>query len=178
MKFQDFEVRGHKDWSDVGNMLVRGSRVARSLDQQCQCASLLRVTVVGENLVNGQRTRSRLWLVDLAGSVRVGKVEVEGERLTEAQYIIDSLSSLGDVISALALKESHIPYTMNSKLTHVLESSLGGDCKTLMFVQISPNSADLGETVFSLNFASRVRGVELGPARKQHQGPLQQQLVL
>ncbi|GJZ54923.1 F-box protein-like protein [Tanacetum coccineum] len=123
MKFQDFEVRGHKDWSDVGNMLVRGSRVARSLDQQCQCASLLRVTVVGENLVNGQRTRSRLWLVDLAGSVRVGKVEVEGERLTEAQYIIDSLSSLGDVISALALKESHIPYR-NSKLTHVLESSL------------------------------------------------------
>nr|GEW81182.1 P-loop containing nucleoside triphosphate hydrolases superfamily protein [Tanacetum cinerariifolium] len=47
------------------------------------------------NLVNGQRTRSRLWLVDLAGSVRVGKVEVEGERLTESEYINDSLSSLG-----------------------------------------------------------------------------------
>ncbi|GKB95715.1 kinesin-like protein KIN-14S [Tanacetum coccineum] len=59
-----------------------------------------RVNVVGEDLVNGKRTRSRLWLVDLVGSVRVGKVEVEGERLTEAQLINDSLSSLGDVISA------------------------------------------------------------------------------
>jgi len=43
----------------------------------------------------------------------------------------------------------------------------GGDCKTLMFVQISPSSADLGETLCSLNFASRVRGIESGPARKQ-----------
>ncbi|GJX35697.1 kinesin-like protein KIN-14S, partial [Tanacetum coccineum] len=160
------EVRVHKT-GDVWKLLESGSRArsvgstnANEFSSRSHC--LLRVTVVGENLVNGQRTRSRLWLVDLAGSVRVGKVEVEGERLTEAQYIIDSLSSLGDVISALALKESHIPYR-NSKLTHVLESSLGGDCKTLMFVQISPNSADLGETVFSLNFASRVRGVELGP---------------
>ena len=44
---------------------------------------------------------------------------------------------------------------------------LGGDSKTLMFVQISPNERDLGETICSLNFASRVRGVELGPAKKQ-----------
>ncbi|KAF2316879.1 hypothetical protein GH714_042220 [Hevea brasiliensis] len=55
----------------------------------------------------------------------------------------------------------------NSKLTHMLQSSLGGDCKTLMFVQISPSAADLGETLCSLNFASRVRGIETGPARKQ-----------
>ncbi|BBH06603.1 P-loop containing nucleoside triphosphate hydrolases superfamily protein [Prunus dulcis] len=55
----------------------------------------------------------------------------------------------------------------NSKLTHMLQSSLGGDCKTLMFVQISPSASDLGETVCSLNFASRVRGIESGPARKQ-----------
>ncbi|KAL5196088.1 Kinesin-like protein KIN-14S [Glycine soja] len=55
----------------------------------------------------------------------------------------------------------------NSKLTHILQSSLGGDCKTLMFVQVSPSSADLGETLCSLNFATRVRGIESGPARKQ-----------
>lgn len=48
-----------------------------------------------------------------------------------------------------------------------LTSNAGGDCKTLMFVQVSPNAADLGETLCSLNFASRVRGVEHGPARKQ-----------
>jgi len=46
-------------------------------------------------------------------------------------------------------------------------SNAGGDCKTLMFVQVSPSSADLGETLCSLNFATRVRGIESGPARKQ-----------
>ncbi|KAH1195911.1 Kinesin-like protein KIN-14S [Glycine max] len=119
-----------------------------------------------ENLINGQKTRSHLWLVDLAGSERVGKTEAEGERLKESQFINKSLSALGDVISALASKSAHIPYR-NSKLTHILQSSLGGDCKTLMFVQISPGAADLTETLCSLNFATRVRGIESGPARKQ-----------
>ncbi|CAH8299677.1 unnamed protein product [Eruca vesicaria subsp. sativa] len=141
-----------------------GSTAANEQSSRSHC--LLRVTVKGENLINGQRTRSHLWLVDLAGSERVGKVEVEGERLKESQFINKSLSALGDVISALASKTSHIPYR-NSKLTHMLQNSLGGDCKTLMFVQISPSSADQGETLCSLNFASRVRGIESGPARKQ-----------
>ena len=119
--------------------------------------SLLRVTVKGENLINGQKIRSHLWLVDLAGSERVGRIEVEGERLKESQFINKSLSALGDVIYALASKTAHIPYrylslslsharvhthifislfinsqylillfkTRNSKLTHMLQSSLG-----------------------------------------------------
>lgn len=70
----------------------------------------MRVTVLGENLINGQRTRSHLWLVDLAGSERVGRIEVEGERLKESQFINKSLAALGDVISALASKSSHVPY--------------------------------------------------------------------
>ncbi|KAJ0079241.1 hypothetical protein Patl1_22637 [Pistacia atlantica] len=141
-----------------------GSTNANELSSRSHC--LLRVTVKGENLINGHKTKSHLWLVDLAGSERVGKIEVEGERLKESQFINKSLSALGDVISALASKSGHVPYR-NSKLTHMLQSSLGGDCKTLMFVQISPNSGDLGETLCSLNFASRVRGIESGPARKQ-----------
>ncbi|KAG6646584.1 kinesin-like protein KIN-14S isoform X2 [Carya illinoinensis] len=156
---------------DVWELLKSGSRVrsvgstnANELSSRSHC--LLRVTVKGENLINGHCTKSHLWLVDLAGSERVGKTEVEGERLKESQFINKSLSALGDVISALASKTAHIPYR-NSKLTHILQSSLGGDCKTLMFVQISPDVADLGETLCSLNFASRVRGIESGPARKQ-----------
>ncbi|KAL2514823.1 P-loop containing nucleoside triphosphate hydrolase superfamily protein [Forsythia ovata] len=156
---------------EVWELLKTGSQVrsvgstnANELSSRSHC--LLRVTFMGENLINGQRTRSHLWLVDLAGSERVGRIEVEGERLKESQFINKSLSALGDVISALASKTSHIPYR-NSKLTHMLQSSLGGDCKTLMFVQISPSTADLGETLCSLNFASRVRTVENGPARKQ-----------
>ncbi|KAM1032175.1 hypothetical protein ACFX15_035182 [Malus domestica] len=122
--------------------------------------------VKGENLLNGECTRSKLWLVDLAGSERVAKTEVQGERLKETQNINRSLSSLGDVISALATKSSHIPFR-NSKLTHLLQDSLGGDSKTLMFVRISPNENDVSETLCSLNFASRVRGIELGPAKRQ-----------
>lgn len=49
----------------------------------------------------------------------------------------------------------------------ILDQNAGGDCKTLMFVQISPSSVDLTETLCSLNFATRVRGIESGPARKQ-----------
>ncbi|TQE06330.1 hypothetical protein C1H46_008038 [Malus baccata] len=55
----------------------------------------------------------------------------------------------------------------NSKLSHLLQDSLGGDSKTLMFVQISPSENDVSETLCSLNFASRVRGIELGPAKRQ-----------
>lgn len=156
---------------EVWELLKSGARVrsvgstnANELSSRSHC--LLRVTVKGENLINGQKNKSHLWLVDLAGSERVGKIEVDGERLKESQFINKSLSALGDVISALASKSGHIPYR-NSKLTHMLQSSLGGDCKTLMFVQISPSSSDLGETLCSLNFASRVRGIESGPARKQ-----------
>ncbi|XP_078446979.1 kinesin-like protein KIN-14S [Wolffia australiana] len=141
-----------------------GSTAANELSSRSH--SLVRLTVKAENLTNGTRTRSHLWLVDLAGSERVGKIEVEGERLKESQFINKSLSALGDVIAALASKNPHIPYR-NSKLTHLLQSSLGGDCKTLMIVQISPSSADVGETLCSLNFATRVRGIEQGPARKQ-----------
>ncbi|CAL4900603.1 unnamed protein product [Urochloa decumbens] len=141
-----------------------GSTNANELSSRSH--SLVRFTVRSENLLTGQSRRSHMWMVDLAGSERVAKTGVEGDRLKESQFINKSLSSLGDVISSLASKNSHIPYR-NSKLTHLLQSSLGGDCKTLMFVQISPSSTDSGETLCSLNFASRVRAVEHGPARKQ-----------
>ncbi|KAL6960260.1 hypothetical protein U1Q18_043745 [Sarracenia purpurea var. burkii] len=189
-----------------------GSTNANELSSRSHC--LLRVTVKGESLINGKRTRSHLWLVDLAGSERLGKIEVEGERLKESQFINKSLSALGDVISALASRTAHIPYR-NSKLTHMLQSSLGEVLCSLCYstsmkwifcivessvnivvpiqfaailraqmkdevyrilshpshkkwtAQISPSATDLGETICSLNFASRVRGIEHGPARKQ-----------
>ncbi|XP_072958003.1 kinesin-like protein KIN-14R [Typha angustifolia] len=143
---------------------VVGSTNANEHSSRSHCMHC--VMVRGENLLNGECTKSKLWLIDLAGSERVTKTDAQGERLKEAQSINRSLSALGDVISALATKSPHIPFR-NSKLTHLLQDSLSGDSKTLMFVQISPNENDVGETLCSLNFASRVRGIELGHAKKQ-----------
>ena len=91
----------------------------------------------------------QLSFVDLAGSERVKKSGSSGEQLKEAQSINKSLSALGDVISALATEEQHIPYR-NHKLTMLMSDSLGGNAKTLMFVNISPAESNLDETHNSL----------------------------
>ncbi|AAB70034.1 putative kinesin-like protein [Arabidopsis thaliana] len=126
--------------------------------------SVLTVHVQGKELASGSILRGCLHLVDLAGSERVEKSEAVGERLKEAQHINKSLSALGDVIYALAQKSSHVPYR-NSKLTQVLQDSLGGQAKTLMFVHINPEVNAVGETISTLKFAQRVASIELGAAR-------------
>ncbi|CAI9760358.1 unnamed protein product [Fraxinus pennsylvanica] len=126
--------------------------------------SILTVHVQGKDLVSGSTLKGCLHLVDLAGSERVDKSEAVGERLKEAQHINRSLSALGDVISALAQKSSHVPYR-NSKLTQVLQDSLGGHAKTLMFVHINPEVNAVGETISTLKFAERVASIELGAAQ-------------
>lgn len=104
--------------------------------------------------------RSKLSLVDLAGSERLAKTEATGDRLKEALHINKSLSALGDVIASLTSRKGHVPFR-NSKLTHLLSDSLGADCKTLLFVNVSPAATNLSESACSLMFASRARNVDL-----------------
>ena len=105
----------------------------------------------------------KLNLVDLAGSERQAKTQATGKRLEEAKKINLSLSALGNVISALVAGGSkHIPYR-DSKLTRLLQDSLGGNTKTLMIAAISPAGYNYDETLGTLKYASRAKQIQNKP---------------
>ncbi|KAH9140563.1 hypothetical protein AeRB84_015213, partial [Aphanomyces euteiches] len=118
--------------------------------------SVFTILIENFNKTTKQTSVGKLSLVDLAGSERAGKTGATAERLKEAQAINKSLSALGDVISALSTNEKFIPYR-NNKLTQLMQDSLGGNAKTLMFVNISPADYNQEETQTSLSYASRVK---------------------
>ncbi|XP_049883273.1 kinesin-like protein KIF3A isoform X2 [Pectinophora gossypiella] len=102
----------------------------------------------------------KLHLVDLAGSERQSKTQATGTRLKEATKINQSLSVLGNVISALVDgKSTHIPYR-NSKLTRLLQDSLGGNSKTVMIATIGPADTNYVETISTLRYANRAKNIE------------------
>lgn len=102
----------------------------------------------------------KLHLVDLAGSERQNKSKASGIRLREATKINLSLSTLGNVISALVDgQSSHVPYR-NSKLTRLLQDSLGGNSKTLMCANISPADINYDETLSTLRYANRAKNIQ------------------
>uniref|UniRef100_A0A8C9ZTH2 Kinesin family member 4 n=1 Tax=Sander lucioperca TaxID=283035 RepID=A0A8C9ZTH2_SANLU len=108
---------------------------------------------------------SKLHLVDLAGSERQKKTKAEGERLKEGISINRGLLSLGNVISALgdeSKKNSFVPYR-DSKLTRLLQDSLGGNSHTLMIACISPADSNMEETINTLRYADRARKIKNKP---------------
>ncbi|KAG6672858.1 hypothetical protein I3842_16G080100 [Carya illinoinensis] len=164
-------VKSTSDVMDLMDMGLRNRAVGATAlnERSSRSHSVLTIHVVGRDVKTGAPLLGNLHLVDLAGSERVDRSEVIGDRLREAQHINKSLSALGDVIFALAQKNLHVPYR-NSKLTQVLQSSLGGQAKTLMFVQLNPDANSYSESLSTLKFAERVSGVELGAARTSKEG--------
>ena len=159
--------------STVSNLLRRAAAnrsvaATKANERSSRSHSVFMLTLTGTNPITNERSEGTLNLVDLAGSERLAHSAATGDRLKETQNINKSLSALGDVISALGQgKEGgHIPYR-NSKLTYLLQHSLGGNSKTLMFVMVSPLAAHLGETVTSLKFATKVHNTHIGTAKKQ-----------
>ena len=138
----------------------RSVAATKANERSSRSHSLFILKLVGENKATGERCEGTLNLVDLAGSERLKHSQAEGERMKETQNINKSLSCLGDVIEALGRGSGHIPYR-NSKLTHLLQYSLGGNSKTLMFVMVSPLEQHLKETLTSLRFATKVSLVVL-----------------
>lgn len=130
---------------------------------------LLQLVVTGFNKITGVTGVGKLSLCDLAGSERVAKSEATGARLAEAAAINKSLTNLGLIFAALGAGQKHVPYR-NSKLTHILQDSLGGDSKACMFVNCSPAESNLSETRSTLNFGQGISKIELGPIKRNATG--------
>ncbi|EDV96658.1 kinesin-like protein Klp68D [Drosophila grimshawi] len=108
----------------------------------------------------------KLNLIDLAGSERQSKTGASAERLKEASKINLALSSLGNVISALAENSPHVPYR-DSKLTRLLQDSLGGNSKTIMIANIGPSNYNYNETLTTLRYAQRAKNIQNQPIKNE-----------
>ncbi|XP_055723882.1 kinesin heavy chain-like [Salvelinus fontinalis] len=121
--------------------------------------SIFLINIKQEHVETEQKLCGKLYLVDLAGSEKVSKTGAEGAVLDEAKNINKSLSSLGNVISALAEgTKTHVPYR-DSKMTRILQDSLGGNCRTTMFICCSPSSYNDQETKSTLMFGQRAKTI-------------------
>jgi len=155
--------------ADLSTVLDRGSDMrhvaATAMNSESSRSHLiLIIKVVSVNKETHDQLRGKILLVDLAGSERLKKSEATGEVAKEAIEINKSLTALGDVIEALTKKQKQIPYR-NHKLTQVMQDSLGGTAKTLMFVNCSPASSNVDETTMSLKYATRAKNVRNNAVR-------------
>ncbi|SCW02361.1 LAFE_0F04742g1_1 [Lachancea fermentati] len=152
----------------VSDILKRASKMRSTAptaanERSSRSHSIFIIQLYGCNEFTGEKSYGTLNLVDLAGSERINSLQSTGTRLRETQSINKSLSCLGDVIHALSAPDAnkrHIPFR-NSKLTYLLQYSLMGQSKTLMFVNVSPCSHSINETLNSLRFASKVNSTKM-----------------
>ncbi|XP_017880297.1 protein claret segregational-like [Ceratina calcarata] len=141
----------------------RAVAATQSNERSSRSHSVARIKLIGTHKTKEEVSIGNLNLVDLAGSERLKNEE--SVRVTETKNINKSLANLGNVILALLKKQEHIPYR-NSKLTHLLMPSLGGNSKTLMLLNVSPLDECYNETLNSLRFASNVNSCKMGNAKR------------
>ncbi|CAK4703584.1 unnamed protein product [Aphanomyces euteiches] len=160
-----------KDAAEIDAVMQQGKKnrsVGATMMNQTSSRSHSIFTIVVECLSDGIDGKDhvcvgKLNLVDLAGSERQSKTGATGDRLQEANKINLSLSALGNVISALVDgKSKHIPYR-DSKLTRLLQDSLGGNTKTVMIANCGPADYNYEETLTTLRYASRAKQIKNKP---------------
>jgi kinesin family protein 18/19 len=158
-----------RDVQQVMDMIVKGNEYRTISPTEANATSsrshaVLQINVAQKDRnadVNEPHTMATLSIIDLAGSERASATKNRGERLIEGANINKSLLALGSCINALcdARKRNHVPYR-NSKLTRLLKFSLGGNCKTVMIVCVSPSSAHFDETQNTLRYANRAKNIQ------------------
>ncbi|KAF2852489.1 kinesin family protein-like protein [Plenodomus tracheiphilus IPT5] len=154
---------------EVMDIIVRGNEYRTMSPTEANATSsrshaVLQINVSSKDrnaAVNEPHTMATLSIIDLAGSERASATKNRGERLTEGANINKSLLALGSCINALCdpRKRNHIPYR-NSKLTRLLKFSLGGNCRTVMIVCVSPSSVHFDETQNTLRYANRAKNIQ------------------
>ncbi|KAI0474668.1 kinesin motor domain-containing protein [Xylaria cf. heliscus] len=158
-----------KNVQEVMDMIVLGNEYrtvsptdANATSSRSHAVLQINVAMKDRNAaVNEPHTMATLSIIDLAGSERASATKNRGERLIEGANINKSLLALGGCINALCdpRKKSHVPYR-NSKLTRLLKFSLGGNCKTVMIVCVSPSSVHFDETQNTLRYANRAKNIQ------------------
>jgi kinesin family protein 5 len=131
---------------------------ATKLNQASSRSHQLFMLDVRQKLPNDTEKKGRLNLIDLAGSEKVNHSGVTGNKLEETKKINLSLSALGNVIHALITNSEHVPYR-DSKLTRLLQESLGGNFKTTLIVACSPSPKNIEETLNTIRFAQRAKNI-------------------
>jgi hypothetical protein len=171
-------VDGLSEWavrnpSEIYSLLMKGANsratAATNMNDVSSRSHAVFILIIERMKLNGDEDLTsreirvgKLNLVDLAGSERVRVTGATGQRLEECKKINKSLSCLGNVISSLTDSKgpkSYIPYR-DSKLTRLLEDSLGGNCKTTMMAMISPAVEAFSESLSSLKFAHRAKSIK------------------
>jgi len=150
---------------ELYSVLQRGSdlRATSSTEMNMESSrshAIFQLNLTQIDQLDGNTKRSKLFLVDLAGSEKVSKTGASGQTLEEAKKINSSLSALGNVINALTdTKSSHVPYR-DSKLTRILQESIGGNSRTSLIINCSPSNSNLQETISTLRFGTRAKKIK------------------
>lgn len=172
-------LSSHKPESveEVMDMILQGNQNRTVSPTEANATSSRSHAVLQINLVQKGRTASvsqthtfaTLSIIDLAGSERASATKNRGDRLLEGANINKSLLALGNCINALCdpRRRNHVPYR-DSKLTRLLKFSLGGNCKTVMIVCVSPSSKHYDETLNTLKYADRAKKIKTKVIRNEH----------
>eukprot|EP01133_Synstelium_polycarpum_P007635 gene7635-8932_t len=152
------------DEHEIMNLIALGEQsrsVSKTnMNQRSSRSHSLLILTIEQKSPDGSLKKGKLNLVDLAGSEKVGKTGAEGQTLEEAKKINQSLSLLGNCIHALTeSKRDHIPFR-DSKLTRILQESLGGNTKTTLMVTGSPHISNVEETISTLKFGARAKTIK------------------